>query len=219
MNQANSGRAPFHGGASSFNTRKPAVDGWPLRDQALRRRPGRRLGRHLPRRARHPAGPWRATGACARRPPTTTGLRAPPLHRTDAERAGVRWGRRVHARRGWATGEYEIRAWVDRFGTWRDELRRKLEAGQTDLTGRTLRGRNCCCSTRSSARRSPGDSTDIAAIKRCTGDPATTIPRRSSATSCTSRVSRPPEAGRPATALGPLPVRVDRQRALFRRVV
>ena len=37
--------------------------------------------------------------------------------------------------------EYEIHAWVDRFGTWRDELQRKLAAGQTDLAGELSEGR------------------------------------------------------------------------------
>ena len=35
--------------------------------------------------------------------------------------------------------EFTIEAWVDRFESWRDELRRKVEAGQTDLDERARR--------------------------------------------------------------------------------
>src|SRR5205823_607718 len=36
--------------------------------------------------------------------------------------------------------EYTVEAWTDSFGTWRDELRRKLEAGQHDLRGEIAEG-------------------------------------------------------------------------------
>jgi starch synthase (maltosyl-transferring) len=61
------------------------------------------------------------------------------LHRTDAHVDGVRWG-------GWfdvdAIGrwEYTIEAWQDRFGTWRDELERKVAAGQDELGGELSEG-------------------------------------------------------------------------------
>jgi starch synthase (maltosyl-transferring) len=36
--------------------------------------------------------------------------------------------------------EFTIEAWVDRFESWRDELRRKVEAGQTDLASELQEG-------------------------------------------------------------------------------
>ncbi len=57
----------------------------------------------------------------------------------DAELAGVRWGGSFKVER---TGNYEytISAWTDVFGTWRDELARKLAAGQHDLAGEISEG-------------------------------------------------------------------------------
>jgi starch synthase (maltosyl-transferring) len=63
-----------------------------------------------------------------------------PLERIDAHLGGVRWqGRFAVDRVGrW---EFTIRAWADSFGTWRDELERKLLAGQHDLKGELSEGR------------------------------------------------------------------------------
>jgi starch synthase (maltosyl-transferring) len=57
----------------------------------------------------------------------------------DAHVDGVRWaGEFVVDERGrW---EYSIQAWTDVFGTWRDELRRKVNAGQTNLAGEMSEG-------------------------------------------------------------------------------
>jgi starch synthase (maltosyl-transferring) len=61
------------------------------------------------------------------------------LHRVDADRGGVRWsGRFTVDRPGlWL---YDVEAWTDRFGTWRDELQRKLTAGEPDLGGELSEG-------------------------------------------------------------------------------
>jgi starch synthase (maltosyl-transferring) len=61
------------------------------------------------------------------------------LRRLDAHLGGVRWaGEFVVDRPGrW---QYTIEAWTDVFGTWRDELRRKVEAGQHDLSGELSEG-------------------------------------------------------------------------------
>ena len=54
------------------------------------------------------------------------------LHALDAQINGVRWGGSfvVDAPGRW---EWTVQAWTDVFATWRDELRRKLEAGQREL--------------------------------------------------------------------------------------
>ena len=58
---------------------------------------------------------------------------------TDAHIDGVRWqGEFVADERGsWV---FTIQAWTDVFGTWRDELQRKVNAGQTDLAGEMSEG-------------------------------------------------------------------------------
>ena len=62
-----------------------------------------------------------------------------PLEPVDAHHDGVRWaGRFTVDRRGrW---EWTIEAWIDPFATWRDELARKVEAGQHDLAGELSEG-------------------------------------------------------------------------------
>src|SRR6059036_160215 len=57
----------------------------------------------------------------------------------DAHVDGVRWqGEFVADERGrW---QFAIEAWTDVFGTWRDELQRKVNAGQTDLAGEMSEG-------------------------------------------------------------------------------
>jgi starch synthase (maltosyl-transferring) len=72
-------------------------------------------------------------------PPGGEGWRERPMHRIDAHIDGDRWA-----------GEFEvtelgrwswtIEAWVDAFASWRDELQRKIDAGQTDLSGELSEG-------------------------------------------------------------------------------
>ncbi|HTX33195.1 MAG TPA: alpha-1,4-glucan--maltose-1-phosphate maltosyltransferase [Solirubrobacteraceae bacterium] len=61
------------------------------------------------------------------------------LRRRDAHLGGVRWAGSFEVEQ---TGRYEytIEAWTDVFGTWRDELERKLNAGQHDLAGELSEG-------------------------------------------------------------------------------
>ncbi|HEX8977727.1 MAG TPA: alpha-1,4-glucan--maltose-1-phosphate maltosyltransferase [Solirubrobacteraceae bacterium] len=61
------------------------------------------------------------------------------LRRLDAHLGGVRWvgGFDLDRTGRW---QYTIEAWTDVFGTWRDELRRKVEAGQHDLSGELSEG-------------------------------------------------------------------------------
>ena len=61
------------------------------------------------------------------------------LHRIDAHLGGVRWaGEFAVDRPGrWL---YTIEAWTDLFGTWRDELARKVQARQHHLSGELSEG-------------------------------------------------------------------------------
>jgi starch synthase (maltosyl-transferring) len=73
------------------------------------------------------------------RGPGDTQWRESELERIDAHLAGVRWAGEIvvdHPGR-W---QYTVDAWTDVFGTWRDELRRKVAAGQDDLSGELSEG-------------------------------------------------------------------------------
>ena len=61
------------------------------------------------------------------------------MERTDAHLGGVRWAAEFELD---SPGEwrYTVQAWTDAFGTWRDELRRKLDAGQLDLDSELSEG-------------------------------------------------------------------------------
>jgi starch synthase (maltosyl-transferring) len=61
------------------------------------------------------------------------------MRQIDAHLDGVRWAGELEVDRigRW---EYTIEAWRDVFGTWRDELERKLLAGQHDLAGEMSEG-------------------------------------------------------------------------------
>ena len=94
-------------------------------------RAGRR--RHLQRRPRR-----RARGRALLR----AGLQAlagAPLRHVDAHVAGDRWAGEFEVTR---LGPYTwtVEAWIDAFAGWREELRRKLEAGQADLSGELSEG-------------------------------------------------------------------------------
>jgi starch synthase (maltosyl-transferring) len=59
--------------------------------------------------------------------------------RVDAHLGGVRWSGSFEVNRP-GTWLYDVEAWTDRFGTWREELERKVGAGQPDLSGELSEG-------------------------------------------------------------------------------
>src|SRR5215217_6298290 len=61
------------------------------------------------------------------------------LHALDAHINGVRWGGSFVVDRP-GRWEFSIEAWTDEFATWRDELQRKLAAGQHDLASELSEG-------------------------------------------------------------------------------
>jgi starch synthase (maltosyl-transferring) len=73
------------------------------------------------------------------KPPQARNWREVEMERIDAHLGGVRWaaGFEVDQPGRW---EYTIEAWTDLFGTWRDELARKVAAQQHDLAGELSEG-------------------------------------------------------------------------------
>jgi starch synthase (maltosyl-transferring) len=73
------------------------------------------------------------------RPAKERRWREAELNRTDAHLGGVHWAGEfdVDTVGRW---EYTIEAWTDVFGTWRNELERKLAAGQHELAGEMSEG-------------------------------------------------------------------------------
>ena len=73
------------------------------------------------------------------RGPGDAGWREAEMHRIDAHLGGVRWAGEFEIDRigRWL---YNVQAWTDVFGTWRDELQRKLAADQHDLAGEMSEG-------------------------------------------------------------------------------
>lgn len=143
--------------------------------------------------------------------PQQSDWRQAPLKPIDADRDGVRWAGEftVEEIGDW---EYEILAWVDHFGTWRDELQRKLAAGQADLGGELSEGELLLRNARKRAKHAD-DPTATAAINavldRLYEDPRLVLTDELYATVAHHQK----RDGR--AVLGPLPVRVDRQRARF----
>ena len=73
------------------------------------------------------------------RPPGSRRWRESELERIDAQLGGVRWSGSFEVDRvgRWL---YAFEAWTDRFGTWRDELARKVAAGQHEFEGELSEG-------------------------------------------------------------------------------
>jgi starch synthase (maltosyl-transferring) len=65
--------------------------------------------------------------------------RETPLRQIDRHLDGVRWAGEFTVDRA-GSWEFTIEAWTDVFGTWRDELERKILAGQHDLGGEMSEG-------------------------------------------------------------------------------
>jgi starch synthase (maltosyl-transferring) len=131
------------------------------------------------------------------------------LERSDAHLEGVRWsgGFEVDAIGRW---EYTIEAWTDVFGTWRDELRRKLAAGQTDLKGELAEG-EVLLQTAAKQAKAKGDRAVIElALNTLQADPATALDE-----DLFNIVERTQERHGRVTLEPPLVIEVDRTRARF----
>jgi starch synthase (maltosyl-transferring) len=73
------------------------------------------------------------------RPPGSRRWREAEMVRINAHFDGVRWAGEIELD-SIGRWEYTIEAWTDVFGTWRDELARKVAAAQHDLAGEMAEG-------------------------------------------------------------------------------
>ena len=138
------------------------------------------------------------------------------LSRIDAHLGGVRWaGTFVVASQGrW---EYTIEAWTDVFGTWRDELERKVAADQHDLAGELSEG----VQHLQNAKKSAQDTADKALIEHAIealNDPA--VPESAKydvalGAELFQTVERIEPRHGSVTLEAPIAIEVDRERAKF----
>jgi starch synthase (maltosyl-transferring) len=139
------------------------------------------------------------------------------MDRIDAQIGGVRWAGEFPVDR---TGRWEftIEAWTDVFGTWRDELGRKVKAGvQSDLSGELSEG---ALLLRAAADRAeePADSVVIEFALAELGDagaPEAVKHDIALGQELFEAVERTQERHGSATLPSPLVIEVDRLRARF----
>jgi starch synthase (maltosyl-transferring) len=143
------------------------------------------------------------------RPVGTRRWREGELHRIDAQLEGVRWGGEfvVDAVGGW---EYTVEAWSDSFGTWRDELRRKLAAGQSDLAGETSEGVVLIGAAAERAHSDEDRTTLESALATIQTDPIAALDEQ-----LFDVVERCQERHGSTSLERPVPIEVDRVRARF----
>jgi starch synthase (maltosyl-transferring) len=142
--------------------------------------------------------------------------REAPLRPIDKQLDGVRWEGEfdVDSPGRW---QYTIEAWTDVFGTWRDELERKILAGQHDLAGELAEGAVLLRDTLESAK--DGDARALIEHALSTlEDPAAPETSKHDAALGPELFAAVERVGERhgATSLGePLAIEVDRERARF----
>jgi starch synthase (maltosyl-transferring) len=133
------------------------------------------------------------------------------LKQIDAHLDGVRWAGEFEVDRQ-GHWEYTVDAWTDVFGTWRDELQRKVGAGQTDLAGEMSEGLLLLRDAASRAKKK----SDAALIEQAAAaiEADNTNYGAALGDGLHEAVERSAER-HGACAIDPLPVEVDRIRARF----
>jgi starch synthase (maltosyl-transferring) len=136
-----------------------------------------------------------------------------PLRRIDAHVDGDRWAGEFEVTR---LGRYTwtVEAWVDPFAGWREEMRRKLQVGQADLSGELSEG---VVLLEHAAQRAKGDdatliATALEAFRTGTADEAH---QAALDAELMEAVQRHPDRSRSTTMERSLHVDVDRERARF----
>ena len=139
-----------------------------------------------------------------------------PMQAVDAHVNGVRWEGEftVETPGSW---QYSIEAWSDVFATWRDEMHRKIDAGQHDLGGELSEGAVLVESAAAAAKDDADRETLETAAATLRDDTLPEATRHDTALSpevaaAVERVGLRPDA---ASLAKPLPIEVDRLRARF----
>ena len=138
-----------------------------------------------------------------------------PMERIDAHVDGDRWAGEFDVT---ALGPYAwtVEAWIEPFAGWRDELRRKVDAGEPDLSGELSEG---AILLERAAARAQGDARRrIAAAAATVGDSAVAQARRAKAALAPALlhdVEAHPDRSGSTVFAQELHVDVDRDRARF----
>jgi starch synthase (maltosyl-transferring) len=150
------------------------------------------------------------------RGPDETEWREVGLRRIDAHLGGVRWAAQFTVDRP-GRWQFTIEAWTDMFGTWRDELQRKVNAGQHDLGGELSEG---LLLLRAAAERARSDESRRLIDHACTeiADPA--VPESAKhdvalGEELAVALEHEQERRDAVTLENPLSIEVDRLRARF----
>jgi Domain of unknown function (DUF3416). len=143
--------------------------------------------------------------------------REAPMERIDAHLAGDRRAGRFPVDR-MGRWQYGIQAWTDPFASWRDELQRKLAAGQHDLAGELSEGELLIAGA---AERAQGPDRSLIehALRSVRGD----IPEEAKHDAVLGNelfgaIERSSPRHEPVSLAEPLELDVDRERALRRLV-
>jgi starch synthase (maltosyl-transferring) len=150
-----------------------------------------------------------------RRAPGQDGWDESPMRAVDAHHAGVRWegafSVEALGRHAWT-----IEAWVDQLASWRDELRRKVDAGQEDLSGEFSEG--AVLLEEAAGRASQADRATIERALAVVRDAGATSAERAAAAladDVARAADRHPDRSRSSILPEPLEVHVDAVRARF----
>jgi starch synthase (maltosyl-transferring) len=131
-----------------------------------------------------------------------------PLTAVDAHHDGVRWEGAFTVEAPGRT-QWTIQAWVDLFAGWRDELARKVEFGQPDLTGELSEG---AVLVRAAAERAKGET---ARALGAAADDILTDPQTALTPELLALVESVQERSEATELPAPLAVDVDRTLARF----
>jgi starch synthase (maltosyl-transferring) len=134
----------------------------------------------------------------------------------DAHINGVRWEGRFEVLTP-GRWEWSIEAWSDLFATWRDELRRKIEAGQHDLGGELSEGAALIEDAAERTESGEDRTTLESALDVLRDDSAVEVAKFDAALSpeVAEAVERHGERHGASRLEKPLPLEVDRVRARF----
>ncbi|MGH2840202.1 MAG: alpha-1,4-glucan--maltose-1-phosphate maltosyltransferase [Solirubrobacteraceae bacterium] len=150
------------------------------------------------------------------RPPGESEWHEEGMHRVDAHLDGDRWEGTFELDR---TGRWSwtIDAWTDAFATWRGEFERKIEAGQSDVSGEISEGVVLLEQAAERAQKGP-DHKLIVDTARVLADPSKrdTVKREAALdTRLLEAVERHPDRTDTTALKQRLHVDVDRERARF----